>query len=133
MNPNQEQSASKLRLIQTSKVGAASNFVPRGAVLKGDLEAQEDLSMRIEGNYTGTIDMKEGGFLHIGASAVINCESIAADFIYVEGTVQGNIHARKAIEIAPSARIKGKVCYDQDMDFHAGARVTGTLQGPADA
>lgn len=132
MNSAKEISALKMRLIPTAKIEDATTVVPKGATMVGDLEASADLNIRIDGEYNGKIDMQAGGSVHISASAVVASESIVADFIFIEGVIEGNVHARKGLEISSTAKIKGSLRYEKDIDIHPGARVSGQLIGPGD-
>jgi cytoskeletal protein CcmA (bactofilin family) len=127
-----ETTTTQLRLVPGAQVEAATNFVPKGATLKGNMEADVDLAVRIEGEFTGRIDMKVNGLVHIAASATIDTELLVADFIVIEGNVTGTIHARKGLELCKTARVKGSIRYDADLDFHQGARINGDINGPAD-
>jgi cytoskeletal protein CcmA (bactofilin family) len=122
-----------MRLIEATKVAVATNFVPKGAVLKGDLQATESIGMRIEGEFTGKIEMQTGGFLHIAASATVQSEALVADYIFVEGSFSGSLHARKAVELARGSKVNGTVKYDADLDIQPGARVSAALEFVQDA
>ena len=126
------ETTSQLRLISGNQVEAATNFVPVGARLKGDLEADADIAVRIEGEFNGRIDMKVNGLVHVAATAKVETELLVADWIVIEGSVSGVIQARKGLELCKSAKVKGTIRYDADLDFHPGARINGDLTGPAD-
>jgi len=49
-------------------------------------------------------------------------------YIYVEGTVNGKLHARKGIEPSLTAKVKGGIQYDADLDRHPGT--PGPINGP---
>ena len=51
-------------------------------------------------------------------------------YIYVEGTVNGKLHARKGIELSLTAKVKGGIQYDADLDMHPGTRISGQINGP---
>jgi hypothetical protein len=122
-----------IRLIESAKVASATNFVPKGAILKGDLQATESIGMRIEGEFTGKIDMQTSGFLHIAASATVHSEALVADYIFIEGSFSGSLHARKGVELARGSKVQGTVKYHADLDIHAGARVSSVLEFLQDA
>jgi cytoskeletal protein CcmA (bactofilin family) len=50
--------------------------------------------------------------------------------IYVEGTVNGKLHARTGIELSLTAKVKGSIQYDADLDMHPGARISSPINGP---
>jgi cytoskeletal protein CcmA (bactofilin family) len=98
--------------------------------MKGDMAASEDLSIRLDGEYTGKIELGKAGSIHIADGATITTELIIADYIFVEGSVSGKLHARKGIELSPTAKVKGSIQYDVDLDMHPGARISGQINGP---
>lgn len=130
MNTPQEQNAVRMRLVPPGKVANAVNVLPAAATVNGTLEASSDLCIRIDGNYTGKIDMKVGGTVHISVGAVVVTDMLVADFVYVEGTVKGDLHARQAVELAATSLVHGSVRYDKHLDIHPGARLTGQMNGP---
>lgn len=126
-------SASAMRMIESAVMAKTTTVVPSGAALDGTMTAKEDLAIRIDGEFKGKLDIEAGGAIHIGPGAVVECDKMVADFIYVEGRVKGSLHARKGLELSAGARINGKICYEGDMDMHPGARVRGEIDGPADS
>lgn len=118
------------RLIQPSNLSTQINVLPKSAVMKGDMQATENLSIRLDGEYEGKISLQNDGTVHIACDANVTTGMVVADFIYVEGTVKGDLHARKAIELSPTARVQGSVRYEKDMDIHPGARISGQIIGP---
>lgn len=127
MNNTAEMNALKMRLVPTDKATQTANIVPKGATMIGNTEASEDLNIRIDGEYEGKIDMMRGGSVFISADATVSTEMLVADYIYVEGTVKGNLHARVAIELSPTARVSGSIRYEKDLDIHPGAKVSGQI------
>lgn len=118
------------RLIDRVQLAVQTTVLPKAAKMKGDMATSEDLSIRLDGEYEGTIKMDKSGTVHIAEGAVVTTGLIVADFIFVEGTVKGDLHARKGIELSPTAKVKGSVVYELQLDIHPGARVSGKLTGP---
>lgn len=118
------------RLIDRAQLSAQTTVLPKSASMKGDMHSSEDLSIRLDGEYEGTIKMDKAGTVHIAAGSIVTTGMIVADFILVEGTIKGDLHARKGIELSPSARVKGSIRYEKDLDMHPGARVSGQMTGP---
>lgn len=118
------------RLFPATILQTQSTVLPKAASMKGDMTASEDLSIRLDGEYIGKIEMNKASSIHIAAGAIVTTDLIIADYIYVEGTVSGKIHARKGIELSPTAKVKGNIQYDADLDMHPGARVAGQINGP---
>lgn len=119
-----------MRMIDEATFKAATTVVPKGAKLEGAMSASSDLALRIEGEFKGKLILATGGAIHIGLGSVVDCEAMEADIIYVQGTIKGSVHARKSLELGPSSRIKGNVRYDDRLDVHSGARVSGSIKGP---
>lgn len=74
--------------------------------------------------------------LRIDPDAQVRGE-VCADYLVIGGTVQGPVLARQHLELLPTARVEGDVCY-QSLDMRPGALVAGLLQPqlvprPADA
>ena len=123
-------SSTSTRLIGETRLAQQINILPKSATMKGDMEASEDLSIRIDGEYEGTVRLEKAGTVHIAKGAIVTTTQIVADHIFVEGTVKGDLHARKGIELAPTAQVKGAIKYEHHMDMHPGAKVSGQIDGP---
>lgn len=86
--------------------GASDRVSVLGPTLyfKGDLTAEEDLLIqgRVEGSITHTQR------LTVGAQGTVKA-NIRAQLIVVEGTVEGDLHAEKAIFIKESAKVIGNI------------------------
>jgi cytoskeletal protein CcmA (bactofilin family) len=119
-----------MRTIEASAFAGATNVVPLGATLDGAMSSAEDLALRIDGEFKGTLVLAKGGAIHIGPDAVLDCKLLQADIIFVQGRVKGEIQARKALELAPTARVSGKLSYEGRLDVHSGARINGSIDGP---
>ena len=119
-----------MRMIDASTFAAATNVVPKGAKLEGEMSADSDLALRIDGEFKGKLVLGTGGAIHIGPGAVVDCEALEADVIYIQGSLKGNMHARKALELSATSRIKGEIRYNDRLDVHTGARITGSIKGP---
>lgn len=119
-----------MRMIDEAAFAAATTVVPKGAKLEGSMSAASDLALRIEGEFKGKLILDMGGAIHIGPGAVVECDALEADIIYIQGTVKGNVHARKSLELGTTSRVKGDVRYDDRLDVHSGARVNGSIKGP---
>lgn len=118
------------RLFPSTILQSQSTVLPKSATMKGDMTASEDLSIRLDGEYNGKIELGKAGSIHIADGATITTELIIADYIFVEGSVSGKLHARKGIELSPTAKVKGSIQYDVNLDMHPGARISGQINGP---
>ncbi|MCY1165258.1 Polymer-forming cytoskeletal [compost metagenome] len=118
------------RLFPASILQTQHTVLPKSATMKGDMAASEDLGIRLDGEYNGKIELGKAGSIHIAGSATVTTDLLIADYIFVEGTVNGKLHARKGIELSPTAKVKGSIQYDADLDMHPGARISGQINGP---
>lgn len=127
----QANQANTMRLITPDTLDGVTTVVPAGAELEGTMTAPQHLALRIDGYFKGRIEIASGGALHIGPTAKLDVESVLADHILVEGNVKGNLHARKGMEITACARVRGDTRYEGVIDIHPGAKVNGSICGPA--
>ncbi len=63
-------------------------------------------SLRINGNYVGSVDAK--GLLVLGAGSYLKGD-ILCDEVIVGGKVVGNIHARRRLELLSTAQLTGDI------------------------
>ena len=130
--PEQRTIAAALRLVPVTSIDNAHNVLPAGATMKGEMTASADLSIRIDGHYSGSISLGDGSSVYISKDAVVDAESIDADLVLIEGRVKGNVTSRKAMELTATAVVQGTVTYLGKLDIHAGAKVRGQISGPQD-
>ncbi len=88
-------------------------------VFDGDLEF--DGSLYIKGKMTGSI--RATGDLYIGESANVR-GTISADFVSVRGLVDGDILARRRVELFDSCQVKGDII-SPDMKMDPGCQFNG--------
>jgi cytoskeletal protein CcmA (bactofilin family) len=104
-----------------------SNSSDRASVLgptlffKGDLSAEEDLLIqgRVEGSITHTQRLTVGPQGNVKAN-------IRAQNIVVEGSVEGDLSAEKAVVVKESARIIGNIL-SPSISILEGARFSGNI------
>jgi cytoskeletal protein CcmA (bactofilin family) len=91
-----------------------------------------DSTLRVDGTLNGTIsprgsvnDRKTHTIIVTGGGE-INCDSIVADFVIVNGTVRGNIKALCELHVGSTALIEGDCTYDS-LTIAQGAKVNGRL------
>ncbi len=75
---------------------------------KGTIDAQE--SMRIEGNFEGTINSQ--GEVYIGEGAVVNAD-VYGKRVIVAGELKGTIEAINGLEITGTGRVYGDITGDR--------------------
>ncbi len=88
---------------------------------KGDLSAEEDLLIqgRVEGSITHTQR------LTVGVQGTVKA-NIRAQFIVVEGTVDGDLEAEKSIFIKETAKVRGNI-YAPTVSILEGAAFSGNI------
>jgi cytoskeletal protein CcmA (bactofilin family) len=88
---------------------------------KGDLTAEEDLLIlgRVEGSIT------HSQRLTVGAQGTVKA-NIRAQFIVVEGTVDGDLEAEKSIVVKETARIRGNI-FAPTVSIMEGAAFKGNI------
>jgi len=116
------------RSIDTALIAQIESFGKDCVQLVGDLNSTSPTaSFRIEGRFEGNIRFPAGGVVHIANGAVFTNGTIEADYVYVEGSVHGDIRARKCVEVVPTADVIGTIFYDADLDLHKNVRIRGGL------
>ena len=99
-------------------------LISRNASIDGDIKFTG--SLRVEGNVKGNlIAESDEGHLTVGESGVIEGQ-IRVPNIIVNGTVKGDIHSTKHVELAAKARVTGNVHYAL-IEIVMGAAVNGSL------
>ena len=123
------------RLVPAERLKAITSLIGEGAVFEGNFQSSKDLGIKVDGKLLGNIVFDHGGAVHIGATGVVGNTSIEADYVFIEGKVQGSVIARKSLEITGSATVIGDASYDAMLDIHPRARIRGKLEyrGDVDA
>jgi len=76
------------------------------AQMQGSLIFKDDINLKINGEFTGSLDTK--GTLSIGSAAAI-AANITGDNIVVAGKIDGDIVANKMLTLMPTAILKGNI------------------------
>jgi cytoskeletal protein CcmA (bactofilin family) len=84
--------------------GEINTLLGRGSEFEGKLTFEG--TVRIDGKLSGEIFSED--VLVVGEGAAVNAE-IDVGVIIVEGTVTGNIRAKRAVELHAPARVKGNI------------------------
>ena len=116
------------RLVTDERLENIGTLVSESAHFTGDFTSDKDIGIKIDGKLEGSIILKNGGTIHIGPSAAISGATLEADHIYIEGRVDGNVIARKTLEISGSATLLGDVGYNELIDLHPRAKIKGRLE-----
>src|SRR6186997_1403688 len=89
---------------QTAALGEITTLLGRGATFEGKLTFEG--TVRIDGRFRGEVFSDD--VLVIGEGALVEAEIDIGEVI-IQGTVVGNIKAKRSIEIHAPGRVKGDV------------------------
>ena len=96
--------------------------------INGDLRGDEDL--RIEGNVSGTVKLKNHA-LTIGQSGKVKA-GVYAKSIVVDGETKGDLHATDCVSIHANARVQGNIIAPR-VSIVEGAHFKGSIEMDPDA
>ncbi len=82
----------------------ALNLIELNAEMNGTLSFKEPVDLRINGHFSGHLDVK--GSLTVGDRASVEAD-ITGDYVVIAGKVQGNVHATKLLTLMPTAILIG--------------------------
>ena len=99
------------------------------AQMQGSLTFKDAVSLKINGEFTGSLDTK--GTLSIGNRATVDA-NITGDNIIIAGKVNGNILAHKMLTLMPTAVLKGDISTSK-LNIVEGAIFQGKCQMLEDA
>lgn len=88
----------------TSGPGEVTTLLGRGSEFEGKLSFEG--TVRVDGKLSGEIFTDD--VLIIGEGAEVHAE-INVGAVVIEGTVHGNIHAKRSVEIHTPARVRGNI------------------------
>ena len=109
-----------------SKVGSRSNDVAvigSSIQINGDLRGDEDL--RIEGNVTGTVELKNS-VLTIGKEGKVTA-GVYAKSIAVDGETKGDLYATERVSVHVNARVQGNIIAPK-VSIEEGAHFKGSIE-----
>jgi cytoskeletal protein CcmA (bactofilin family) len=101
--PN-ESSVNPVYTPDPGKGGRIVNIGP-SIMIKGELQGNEDLT--IDGHVEGKIELRDHN-LTIGPNGKIKAD-LHANTVVIAGDVQGSVHAKERVEIAPTGRLTGDI------------------------
>lgn len=88
----------------SSGTGEVTTLLGRGSEFEGKLSFEG--TVRVDGKLSGEIFTDD--VLIIGEGAEVHAE-INVGAVIIEGTVHGNIHAKRSVEIHTPARVRGNI------------------------
>jgi cytoskeletal protein CcmA (bactofilin family) len=97
----------------------------KAAILNGDLEFSGGL--HLDGRVNGSVrsNAEDGGALSVSESGFIE-GNVEVTNIVMNGTVNGDMHARERLQLGGKARVNGNVHYGV-IEMAPGAVITGKL------
>ena len=101
------------------KTSNSTSLLSRNVKIEGEIRGEENL--HIDGSVKGAV--KLNGDVLIGNAGVVEAE-IEAENIVIQGRVNGNVTARRQLEIQPSGKLFGD-CSAASIDIKEGAIFEG--------
>ena len=102
------------------------SLIGEGTVIRGPISFTEGL--RIDGEVEGDVlgDSAGTSIVVIGPKAKV-IGRVRAGHVIIGGVVTGPIESDVLVELQPSARVSGTICYES-LEMHPGALVDGELR-----
>lgn len=109
---------------KTPKKQEDEKVIDINAQMQGSLSFSDPVSLRINGNFNGSLDTK--GTLTIGSKAQVEA-NINGDNIVIAGKVNGDINANKMLVLMPTAVLRGNIITPK-LNIVEGAIFQGSCQ-----
>lgn len=107
--------------MEKRKANGSTSLLSNKVKIEGEIQGDEDL--HVEGHFKGAI--KITGNIFVGSSGVVQAD-VEADNVVIQGKINGNVVARKQLEIQSSGQLLGD-CTAQSIDIKEGAVFDGRL------
>ena len=101
------------------------SLVGEGTVLTGDLSFADGL--RIDGEVHGNVFATSATSLLVVSENARVLGEVKAGHVIISGEVRGPVLASDLLELQPTARITGNVCYEL-LEMHQGAMIDGEVR-----
>ena len=99
----------------------SSLIIGEGATIKGEIVEENEIT--VHGNIEGDISCKD---LIVGKTGSIKGK-IKADNLYVEGSVEGEIHVKELLKLMSSSYVSGKITYGS-IQINEGGKLVGEIE-----
>lgn len=99
----------------------SSLIIGEGATIKGEIVEENEIT--VHGNIEGDISCKD---LIVGKTGSIKGK-IKADNLYVEGSVEGEIHVKELLKLMSSSYVSGKITYGS-LQINEGGKLVGEIE-----
>ena len=103
------------------KANDSTSVLSNKVKFEGEIQGDEDL--QVEGYFKGAI--KISGNIFVGRNGVVQAD-VEADNVVIQGKINGNVVARRQLEIQSSGQLLGD-CTAQSIDIKEGAVFDGRL------
>jgi excisionase family DNA binding protein len=107
----------------------ASKTIEINAEMHGTLAFKEDVDLKINGHFTGGLDVR--GTLTVGGRAEVEAD-INGDNVVIAGKVKGNVSVSKMLTLMPTAELTGNISAPK-LNIVEGAIFQGNCQMSAAA
>jgi cytoskeletal protein CcmA (bactofilin family) len=107
--------------MEKRKANDSTSVLSNKVKFEGEIQGDEDL--HVEGYFKGAI--KISGNIFVGRNGVVKAD-VEADNVVIQGKINGNVVARKQLEIQSSGQLLGD-CTAQSIDIKEGAVFDGRL------
>ncbi|MBF0619383.1 MAG: polymer-forming cytoskeletal protein [Candidatus Omnitrophica bacterium] len=91
---------------KTPKTENTLKTIEINAEMHGTLTFKEPVDLKINGHFSGTLDVK--GTLSVGGQAHVEAD-INGDNVIISGRVKGNVRATKLLTLLPTAILEGNI------------------------
>ena len=119
---NYDENINKEIIEPTKKIKENSSLIiGEGATIKGEIIEENEIT--IQGNVDGDIQCKD---LIIGKTGSIKGK-IKADTLYVEGSIEGEIHVQELLNLMSSSYVSGKITYGS-LQINEGGKLVGEIE-----
>ena len=99
----------------------SSLIIGEGATIKGEIIEENEIT--VNGSVDGDIQCKN---LIVGKTGSIKGK-IKADTLYVEGSIEGEIHVKELLKLMSSSYVSGKMSYGS-LQINEGGKLLGELE-----
>jgi cytoskeletal protein CcmA (bactofilin family) len=122
---NKSESEISFGTLRSKVTGRSTDVAVIGSSIhiNGDLRGDEDL--RIEGNVSGTVELKNS-VLTIGREGRVKA-GVFAKSIAVDGETKGDLYATERVSIHVNARVQGNI-YAPKVSIEEGAHFKGSIE-----
>ena len=97
----------------------STSLLSKEVKIEGEIQGSENL--QVEGRFKGTIKLE--GDVYVGPTGVVDAD-IEANNVIIQGQINGNVLARKQLQIQSSGKLVGD-CTAQSIDIKEGALFEG--------